>query len=371
MHITIRKVSGQRTILTLEDLDELTVYDAKQLIEIEWEDLDADRMILIFRGTILSDSKALSTYGLKDGSTLILTMKKDKPAPAQPASAAPVARPAPSRTASSNVPRPGARPAPRNHLIPPHMQEMMQNPFMQQMMDNMLSNPEFLEMIMNNNPQMQALMNQNPEIRALMRDPDTMRQAMQMMRDPEAMQQALQNQDRMMANVSNMPGGFNAIARAYNQYQAPMENAMLPQHQQDETNISEVDRSNGPVSQAMPNPFAQSSQNSQAAPRAQNVPATPPSMFPFFPNSNPTTPLRESAPSPPGFVPSMLNFPSFTFNPAPPRQNAAPQPYAQQMSYLQQRGYTNVEENREALEETEGNLELAIAILIANREDED
>merc|ERR1719439_474541 len=103
-------------------------------------------MILIFRGKILSDDKALSEYGLKDGSTLILTMKKDKPKAQATAST-------PTSSTSRAAPAPASRPAPTNHMIPPHMQQMMHN---------MLQNPDFIEMIMNHNPQMQQLMQQNP-----------------------------------------------------------------------------------------------------------------------------------------------------------------------------------------------------------------
>merc|ERR550517_978967 len=128
---------------------------------------------------------------------------------------------------------------------------------MQQMMDSMMSNPDFMEAMIANNPQMQAVMEQNPEIRHALRDPDTIRHAMQMIRDPQAMQEALQNQDRAIANISNMPGGFNALSRMYNQVQAPMEEAMTMRDPELSTTISDVDTSRGgPNSSAMPNPFA-------------------------------------------------------------------------------------------------------------------
>merc|ERR1719228_43000 len=108
-------------------------------------------------------------------------------------------------------------------------------------------------MMIGNNPQMQELMRQNPELRHALRDPDTIRHAMQMIRDPQAMQEALQNQDRAIANISNMPGGFNALSRMYNQVQSPMEDALANmQNQQESTAISDVDQNSGPNSSAMP-----------------------------------------------------------------------------------------------------------------------
>ena len=38
---------------------------------------------------------------------------------------------------------------------------------MQQMMDNMMSNPEMMEMVMNMNPQLRDLVERNPEIRSV------------------------------------------------------------------------------------------------------------------------------------------------------------------------------------------------------------
>merc|ERR1719495_962766 len=118
-----------------------------------------------------------------------------------------------------------------------------------------------------NNPQMQAVMQQNPEIRHALRDPDTIRHAMQMIRDPQAMQEALQNQDRALANISNMPGGFNALSRMYNQVQAPMEDAIMGmQEQREQTVITDVDTSTGgPTSNAMPNPWGNNSQQPSPA----------------------------------------------------------------------------------------------------------
>merc|ERR1719361_1613912 len=111
---------------------------------------------------------------------------------------------------------------------------------------------------------MQEVMRQNPELRHALRDPDTIRHAMQMIRDPQAMQEALQNQDRAIANISNMPGGFNALSRMYNQVQAPMEDAMSMRESQLNTRITEVDTSTGPTSSAMPTPFARPSSGTSA-----------------------------------------------------------------------------------------------------------
>ena len=38
---------------------------------------------------------------------------------------------------------------------------------------------------------------------------------MEMMRNPNAMQQAMRSQDLAMSQIENLPGGFNALRRMY------------------------------------------------------------------------------------------------------------------------------------------------------------
>ena len=80
--------------------------------------------------------------------------------------------------------------------------------------------------MMESNPEMRALMDSNPELRNMLQDPEIMRQSMQMMRDPSAMQNMLRQQDMAMANIENMPGGFNALRRMYTVVQEPMMDSM-------------------------------------------------------------------------------------------------------------------------------------------------
>lgn len=45
---------------------------------------------------------------------------------------------------------------------------------------------------------------------------------MEMMRNPHAMQQAMRNQDLQMSHIENIPGGFNALRRMYEEVHEPM-----------------------------------------------------------------------------------------------------------------------------------------------------
>jgi len=105
---------------------------------------------------------------------------------------------------------------------PQMMSEMMNNPMVQSLMNN----TDFMTSMMENNPQMRQLMDSNPELRNALQDPELMRRSMEMMRDPSAMQNMMRNQDLAMANIENMPGGFNALRSMYQDVQEPMMDAM-------------------------------------------------------------------------------------------------------------------------------------------------
>ena len=70
---------------------------------------------------------------------------------------------------------------------PDMMQQLMQNPMVQQLQERLLGDPEMMRSLFENNPQVQQMMQSNPEVAALLRDPATIRQAMQLSQNPELM----------------------------------------------------------------------------------------------------------------------------------------------------------------------------------------
>ena len=111
---------------------------------------------------------------------------------------------------------------------PGAMQELLNSP----LMDSMAENPELMRSLMMANPQVRDLVNENPEIAHLLSDPTVLRQTMQMMRNPRLMQEMMRNNDRAMANLEAMPGGFDALRRMYSDLQVPLENAASATQQQ-------------------------------------------------------------------------------------------------------------------------------------------
>lgn len=84
---------------------------------------------------------------------------------------------------------------------PEQMQQMMNSP----LMNSLLDNPEFLQnmmqMQMQSNPQMRQMMESNPVLREMLGDPAVLRQAVDMMRNPSAFQQAMRNQGMLEGGV--------------------------------------------------------------------------------------------------------------------------------------------------------------------------
>merc|ERR1712157_513019 len=120
-----------------------------------------------------------------------------------------------------------------------------------------MSNPDIIRSIMESNPEMRQVMDSNPQLRHILDDPEMMRRSVEMMRDPSAMQNMMRNQDLAMSQIENLPGGFSALRRMYEDIQEPMMDAMAgagtPSADSTSTNTS--NRSSAPGG-AMPNPWS-------------------------------------------------------------------------------------------------------------------
>ena len=108
---------------------------------------------------------------------------------------------------------------------PDMSRQLMNHPLVQ----NLMSNPEYLRTMLTSNPQMQQLIDRNPELNHLLNNPEVLRQTMEMMRNPAAFQEMMRSQDRALSNLESLPGGYNALRRMYTELQEPMLNAAQEQ----------------------------------------------------------------------------------------------------------------------------------------------
>ena len=69
---------------------------------------------------------------------------------------------------------------------------------------------------------MRKIAEENPEFGDMIRDGKFLEQMSEATRNPTMMKELQRNTDRAMANIESMPGGFDALKRAYHMFQEPM-----------------------------------------------------------------------------------------------------------------------------------------------------
>lgn len=203
---------------------------------------EPEQLCLIFSGKIMKDNDTLKAHNVKNGLTVHLVIKalpREEPEPsAQRAPAADV------RQTPFGVNQFGglagmealgagsgtfmdlqARMQSELMSNPETMRTLLDNPMVQQMMNN----PDAMRSLITANPQMQDLMQRNPEISHMLNNPELLRQTMELARNPSMLQELMRSHDRAMSNLESVPGGYSALQRIYRDIQEPMMNAVTDQ----------------------------------------------------------------------------------------------------------------------------------------------
>uniref|UniRef100_A0A1J3I020 Ubiquitin domain-containing protein DSK2b n=1 Tax=Noccaea caerulescens TaxID=107243 RepID=A0A1J3I020_NOCCA len=97
------------------------------------------------------------------------------------------------------------------------LNQILQNPAMSQMMQSVLSNPQYMNQLMSLNPQVQSMLDSNPQLREMMQNPDFLRQfsSPEMMQQMMTLQQSLFSQNRNTTTQDpGQTGGAAAAAAA-------------------------------------------------------------------------------------------------------------------------------------------------------------
>jgi ubiquilin len=187
---------------------EKNVGELKAQVEVESK-IPAAQQRLIYSGKVLKDSDKLADVGIKDGVSIHLVKGASKAAAASPSAAnsgsaaaqpAPQAAAPPQQQQQQQMPQAnpfaamfggagmagagagmggGAAAAGGFPGLPPGMDlqqvfAMMQNPAVQQMMNQVMSNPALMQAMMANNPMLQQMAAGNPMFAQAMQDPQFM-----------------------------------------------------------------------------------------------------------------------------------------------------------------------------------------------------
>lgn len=257
MKVNIRCSNGD--IFAVNDVDpNQTVGEFKEVIATQSNIPAADQR-LIYRGKVLKDQASLKSYGVEDGLTVHLVRGKPQtattttsstttpttttptPSTTTPTSTTTTSTPSVNTSTTNDNTNNQQQPNPFNmfgggnnnnlfgnmgmgglpSMDPNTMQQMMNNPMVQ----GMLNNPDFIREVMGSNPQIQEIMRNNPEVGRMLQDPDMIRRAMEMSRNPELMREMMRNTDLALSNIENLPGGFDALRRMYSDVQEPLHEA--------------------------------------------------------------------------------------------------------------------------------------------------
>jgi len=204
--VLVRAIS---TVYTVEIALTSTVQQIKEEIEKQTAIPVADQR-LIYSGQVMANERTLESYSIKDGHTMHLVAKKSTPGgagqatPAQGASPAggaqpnlfnmfaqPQNQPQQPGQGYGGLPGPGLNfgmgmgmPA----LSPQQIAGLLQNPGIQQAMQQMMQNPQMLQQMLAANPMAQQLVQNNPQVSQMLQNPDFLQQ----MANPEIIQQVMQ-----------------------------------------------------------------------------------------------------------------------------------------------------------------------------------
>ena len=286
IEINVRCSDGKKFALKI-DLETATIGSLKKEASAP-SGIPADLQRLIYKGKILSDPSTLvSKYDVRDGHTIHLVRGRKKVAATATENAATPA--AASLNQSNNSNNNTSAPAPlfgsagsggmglglglgnMNNMAgaqsllnnPEFMESMLNSPMMQ----NLMNNPEIIRNMMTSNPAMQQILEANPHLRQALDDPEMISQMMNAARNPSMMQEMMRQQDRALANIESLPGGFNALQRMYNDVQEPMMNAAqeAASERARANESAEARSSNAAAGNApLPNPWANNSSASNS-----------------------------------------------------------------------------------------------------------
>lgn len=194
---------------------------------------------------------------------------------------------------------------------------------------------------MRSNPRMKSLLDRNPQLRHALSDPSTLKELLGASSRSPAFQEAMRGHDRALANIENLPGGFQALQQFYTKELAEVEQSIdelrLPRGREDLQSVPKQQLTTDP----MPNPWSRPSAKAAA---------------PFLPSASSS--LWRRPPPPPTAAQE-------TFDEA--RLGEYEARFAGQLQVMQDMGFDDRRDNIKALLATGGNVSLAIEWVISRR----
>ncbi len=99
--------------------------------------------------------------------------------------------------------------------VPPEKESASPGGGLGAMAGALADNPELLAAMVQMDPRIRALMDKEPLVREALQDPDTLRDLLRAQGRPGTSAELMRSHDRVIANVSNMPGGMAMLHRVH------------------------------------------------------------------------------------------------------------------------------------------------------------
>ncbi|KAK6090073.1 hypothetical protein P3W45_000961 [Vairimorpha bombi] len=109
--------------------------------------------------------------------------------------------------------------------IKPNTQEKKSSSNKNPMLESILKNPDYMKNVMEMMPQMKEEMEDNPQLKAMMNSATFQEEMVNLSGDPNYLKEQMKNFDLTVSKLENMPGGFNMINSMMKDVQDPLVSA--------------------------------------------------------------------------------------------------------------------------------------------------
>jgi len=213
--------------------------------------------------------------------------------------------------------------------------------------------------MMESSPSYKKLLEKNPELEQILNNPSMMNELVESMSNPAYQKEMMKNQDRALSNIEMLPEGFNHLRKAYASIQEPLFNAMdestAVRLTDSSSNLDRFPPKNTLNTEPLPNPWSRSNRLANPSP----------SVSPLFSalGKNENTLSRLAS-----LRNGLGNADATSFgSPRHGLSSSSSSPeevYSNELKMLQDMGFHDHQENLRALITVQGNVQLAIELLL-------
>ncbi|KAI9164637.1 hypothetical protein H9P43_008496 [Blastocladiella emersonii ATCC 22665] len=231
MQLHVRMPDGRRIPMLVDAAS--SVADLRVLVSAA-TGVAENRQKLVYAGQVVQglvddpdeENTPVTRFGLRNDGTLYLVIAQPKAQVSAAATLPPqlAGRPASPTRGGSGAPGTSAPGRGGGNTLEDRIASTLNHP----MVEAMMGNPDLMHTMMMMDPRLRQMAESNPDVARMLRDPAFLRQMLTTSRNPAAMREMWKTQDRALANLEMLPGGFNALQRMYKSTAGALPGAAAP-----------------------------------------------------------------------------------------------------------------------------------------------